>query len=82
MPIKQSQHNGIWSNLIYVIIKHCNVSLGFNMFQLSFIAPSKSINLIIELLMAWLVDVSITQNMATTCFNPLKHGHYTWFTKM
>jgi hypothetical protein len=27
--------------------------------------------------MAWLVDVSITQNMVATCFNPLKHGHCT-----
>jgi len=52
------------------------------MFQLSIITPSKNNNLIIELLMARLVDVSITQNMATTCFNPLKHGHYTWLNEM
>ncbi len=59
-----------------MILEHCNVFLGFDMFQLSIIAPSNNINLIIELLMAWLVDVSITQNIATSCFNHPKHGHY------
>lgn len=63
MPIKQSQHHDILSNLIYAILEHCNVSLGFNMFQLWLIAASKNINLIVELLMAQSVDVSITQNM-------------------
>jgi hypothetical protein len=46
------------------------------MFQLSLIVISKNINFIIELLMAQLVDVSIIQNMVTTCFNHPKHGYY------
>jgi hypothetical protein len=40
------------------------------------------LGLIIELLMAWLVDVSITQNMPTSCFNHLKHGHCTWLNEI
>jgi hypothetical protein len=46
------------------------------MIQLSIIAPSKNINFIIEVLMAWLVDVSITQNMVTTHFNHPKYRHF------
>jgi hypothetical protein len=42
MHIKQSQHNGIWLNPIY-ILPDSNISFGFNRFQLSIVAPLKSI---------------------------------------